>query len=125
MLFRSGKYEKLAFWLAVKVYSSLLLTLTPFEYQPSNLYPSSALATRVTFLPFSYLPSPSASPPPLELVLIIQREAVVCLVVFSVVDSVVLSVVFFSVVLYLSLVESDCVEILVRFEDVVLSLFLL
>lgn len=44
---------------------------------------------------------------------------------FSVVDSVVLSVVFFSVVLYLSLVESDCVEILVRFEDVVLSLFLL
>ncbi len=109
----------------MKVYSSLLLTLTPFEYQPSNLYPSSALATRVTFLPFSYLPSPSASPPPLELVLIIQREAVVCLVVFSVVDSVVLSVVFFSVVLYLSLVESDCVEILVRFEDVVLSLFLL
>ena len=73
--------EKLAFWLAVKVYSSLLLTLTPFEYQPSNLYPSSALAIRVTFLPFSYLPSPSASPPPLELVLIIQREAVVCLVV--------------------------------------------
>ena len=47
---------------AVKEYSALSETAVSPAYQPVNLYPEFAVAVRVTFAPFKYVPVPVTVP---------------------------------------------------------------